>query len=105
MAFAAHWEDASAEQRRDDARRTLLIETGAALNVGEEIDIELPHVGTTPATTRWQSGRLFGCEFIAPLPAAALSAAQLRSVPAGAAPAPANGLPDAGFPQRLQRLR
>jgi DNA-binding transcriptional regulator YiaG len=131
MAFAEHWEDASAEQRRDDARRTLrleaegvtgdgeraevlvhnlsegglLIETGAALNVGEEIDIELPHVGTTPATARWQSGRLFGCEFMAPLPAAALSAAQLRSVPAGVAAVTTNALPDAGFPQRLQRLR
>ena len=131
MAYAAHWEDASADQRRDEARRTLrleaegvtgdgeraevlvhnlsegglLLETAATLSVGEEIDIELPHVGTTPAMARWQSGRLFGCEFIAPLPAAALSAAQLRSVPAGAAQPGASALPDAGFPARLQRLR
>ena len=131
MAYAAHWDETSADPRRAGARRTLsleaegvtddgaraevlvhnlsegglLIETAAALEVGEQIDIELPRVGTTPATARWRSGRLFGCEFVAPLPPAALSAAQLRSVPAAAAaPTPAT-LPDAGFAARLQRLR
>ena len=131
MAYAAHWEQTAGDQRREGERRTLrleaegltgdgaraevlvhnisegglLIETAAPLGVGEEIDIELPHVGTTPATARWQSGRLYGCEFAAPLSPAALSAAQLRSVAlAASAPAP-NALPDAGFAARLQRLR
>ena len=131
MAYAAHWEEPAGDHRREGERRTLrleaegvtdagaraevvihnlsenglLLETAAALAVGEEIDIELPHVGTTPAIARWRSGRLLGCEFVAPLSPAALSAAHLRSVPAAAlGPAPAT-LPDAGFAARLQRLR
>ena len=131
MAYAAHWEELTGDQRGDGERRTLrleaegmtgsgaraevlvhnlsegglLLETAAPLSVGEELDIELPHAGATRAVARWQSGRLFGCEFVHPVSAAALSAAQLRSV-AASSPAPAgNALPDAGFAARLQRLR
>ena len=132
MAFAAHWKDTDTGERREDARRVLrleaegmtaggeraevlvhnisegglLIETGAALEVGEEIDIDLPQAGTTRAVARWQSARLFGCEFAAAISPAALSAAQLRAIPVEREPlSPAHAVPDAGFAARLQRLR
>jgi transcriptional regulator with XRE-family HTH domain len=57
----------------------LLIECDAALSIRDRIDIELPHAGVVPATLVWESGRMFGCQFDAPISAAALSAAQLRS--------------------------
>jgi len=108
MAYAAHWDETSADPRRAGARRTLSLEAEGVTDDGARAEVlvhNLSEGGTTPATARWRSGRLFGCEFVAPLPPAALSAAQLRSVPAAAAaPTPAT-LPDAGFAARLQRLR
>ena len=57
----------------------LLIECEAALSIRDRIDIDLPHAGVVPATLVWVSGRMFGCQFDAPISSAALSAAQLRS--------------------------
>lgn len=57
----------------------LLIECEAALSIRDRIDIDLPHAGVVPATLVWVSGRMFGCQFDAPISPAALSAAQLRS--------------------------
>jgi transcriptional regulator with XRE-family HTH domain len=85
----------------------LLLETAAALAIGERIAIELPHAGATEARVVWTSERLFGCEFDAPISAAALSAAQLRS-PAGEdvdIDVPIDTRPDESFGGRLQRLR
>lgn len=57
----------------------LLIETAADLQVGESLQVDLPHAGTTTALVIWNRGRFIGCEFAAPISRAALSAAQLRN--------------------------
>lgn len=57
----------------------LLIESDARLEVGETIEINLPHAGGTWAKVIWTSGRLSGCQFGMPVSQATLSAAQLRS--------------------------
>ena len=61
----------------------LLLESEVALDVGEALLIDLPHVGSTAARVVWRSGGLSGCEFEIPLSRAALSAAELRSAIAG----------------------
>ncbi|HMN53563.1 MAG TPA: helix-turn-helix domain-containing protein [Sphingopyxis sp.] len=85
----------------------LLLESDAAVAVGDRIEIDLPHAGESPATVMWISGRLAGCRFDAPVSPATLSAAQLRSSVThdphfddeAASPA------DQAFGGRLQRLR
>lgn len=57
----------------------ILIETKADLATFEQIHLDLPEVGATVATVMWNSGQYFGCEFHAPIPQAAISAALLRS--------------------------
>jgi hypothetical protein len=59
----------------------MLIETAANLARGQDLEIELPHVGNVDAEVVWTSGRYFGCEFGEPLSKAAVSAALLRSEP------------------------
>jgi transcriptional regulator with XRE-family HTH domain len=95
----------------------LLLESEVALDVGEALLIDLPHVGSTAARVVWRSGGLSGCEFEIPLSRAALSAAELRSAIAGeladdqalpesAQPTVAEpAVPDESFGLRLQRLR
>ncbi len=85
----------------------LLFESELALAEGERIEIDLPHAGATWARVIWTGGRLVGCQFDAPISAAALSAAQLRSpagqgVEIGPREEP---LPDESFGVRLRRLR
>jgi len=57
----------------------ILIETKADLATFEQLHLELPEVGAVVATVTWNSGQYFGCEFHAPIPPAAISAALLRS--------------------------
>ena len=57
----------------------ILIETSAALATSEQLHLELPEAGRTVATIVWNSGPYFGCEFKAPIPQAAISAALLRN--------------------------
>lgn len=65
----------------------LLFETGLALELGDEIEVELPEAGTTAAEVVWSSGSYYGCEFASPIMAAAVSASRLRSpVPQPATP-------------------
>ena len=85
----------------------LLLETTAALEIGETLVLDLPEVGNWRATVGWVSANFYGCQFDAPLTPAELSAAQLRS----AAPQEISGprlalvgLED-NFGHRLQRLR
>lgn len=59
----------------------VLIETAAVLVVGESFELELPEAGTVVARVKWQRGSEYGCEFDAPVPRAAVSAALLRSPP------------------------
>lgn len=83
----------------------LLIESDVALDLGDRIEIGLPHAGTTWAKVIWTSTRIYGCQFDTPISAATLSAAQLRSV-VGPDSGTLPDLPRAeSFGVRLQRLR
>jgi len=55
----------------------LLIETAADLEVGESLQIDLPHAGLTSALVNWSRGQLVGCEFASPVSSASISAALL----------------------------
>ncbi len=59
----------------------LLIETTAELAVFDDLEIELPEAGLTPALVVWSSGRFYGCQFKQRISQAAISAALLRSPP------------------------
>jgi transcriptional regulator with XRE-family HTH domain len=85
----------------------MLVESGAPLEIGEVIEVNLPHSGKTAAKIIWTSGRLAGCQFEMPISSATLSAAQLRSVvgpDAHPAEIPAASATES-FGVRLQRLR
>lgn len=85
----------------------VLVETSVAFEIGEVIEVNLPHSGKTAARVIWISGDLCGCQFEISISPATLSAAQLRSVvgPDASAPddQPAPGAESFGL--RLQRLR
>lgn len=83
----------------------LLVESSIALSQGERIDIDLPLVGPTQASVVWEGGGFFGCEFAAPISAAAISAAQLRATAPVATPTPRDEHAGEPFGMRLQRLR
>ena len=85
----------------------LLIETAAALEIGETFAIDLPEAGEQRAIVSWASEAFYGCQFDRPLTPAELSAAQLRGTVAEAirVPRPALGALDDDFGHRLQRLR
>lgn len=57
----------------------LLLETATELQVGEALQVELPHAGPTTAVVVWVRGRYTGCEFAQPVSRAAVSAALLRA--------------------------
>ena len=85
----------------------MLVESAAPLEIGEVIEINLPHSGKTATKVIWTSGRLAGCQFEMPISPATLSAAQLRSVVVEGEP-DAQNRPAASaesFGARLQRLR
>jgi hypothetical protein len=67
----------------------LLIEADLELEIGDEVEVELPEAGTTRAEVVWRSGNFFGCEFESAVTTAAVSAARLRSQPSQVAPEPA----------------
>ena len=73
----------------------LLIETATGLAVFDELEVELPEVGFTPAVVVWNSGRFYGCQFRNRISQAAISASLLRSPPA---PSAAPVLPSSGSP-------
>lgn len=91
----------------------VLLESATKLAVGEKIVIDLPDLERISANVVWASDDLFGCAFDRPVPRAAVSAAQLRSVPDKRSPArPAaeaadDPLSEPGEPfgARLKRLR
>ncbi|MBA4163271.1 MAG: XRE family transcriptional regulator [Erythrobacter sp.] len=87
----------------------LLIETALPLEVGDELQVEMPEAGEVTAMVTWNSGRLFGCRFEREISQAALSAAQLRSdtlLPRGDADRPANWAGSgAGLGRKIERLR
>lgn len=84
----------------------LLVETDAALDVGDRVEIDLPHAGRTVARAIWNSDNLFGCAFDEPVSPATLSAVQLRSsagMPAGIQQREDRG--SENFGARLHRMR
>jgi transcriptional regulator with XRE-family HTH domain len=90
----------------------LLIETAAELQVGDELEVDLPETPRALAKVVWAGDGLFGCAFDSPLPHSAISAAQLRSEPEGAfAESQVESNPDIHdlaeehWGQRLKRLR
>jgi len=68
-----------------------LIETSAAIAVGDTFDVELPEAGVTQAAVVWKRGAFHGCRFERPLSKAAVSASLLRSP--GIFPVPAQSTP------------
>lgn len=92
----------------DLSRTGLLMETDAALVLGQAVWVALPHSGDIATTIVWNSGTLFGCRFETPLSHGTLSAARLRN-PIPAAVDPLRRHEDAHapvlFPARLRRLR
>ncbi|WP_447750862.1 helix-turn-helix domain-containing protein [Sphingopyxis fribergensis] len=83
----------------------LLIESEVALDLGDRIEIGLPHAGATWAKVIWTSARIYGCQFDTPISAATLSAAQLRGVVGPDSGTPADVPHAESFGIRLQRLR
>jgi hypothetical protein len=55
------------------------IETQSAFEVGEIFYLHLPEIGATPAQIRWNDKDRYGCEFLAPVGKAVISAALLKS--------------------------
>ena len=66
---------------RDMSLQGFLIETGAHLLVGEQLEVDLPQAGPVRAEVIWSSGKYFGCRFEQPISKVILSAALLRSEP------------------------
>jgi hypothetical protein len=70
----------------------LLLESKVKLEQGEELEVILPQLGARRLTVAWASGRFFGCEFAAALPADAVE------------PQPKNGMdaiPKQGSPEAV----
>ena len=76
------------------SERGLLIETIVKLAVGEILVVEIPEASASAIRVIWTDNFLAGCEFVDPLSAGAVSAAQLKSPhnPTG----PANSVSAAG---------
>jgi len=85
----------------------LLVESKLPFNIGEIVEVNLPHSGKTAARVIWTSGDLSGCQFEMPISPATLSAAQLRGVVGPEATSPNDPPAPAAesFGVRLQRLR
>lgn len=64
---------------RNLSRTGLMIETDAAFAVGETFLLVLPELGAAPARVVRSEGKYFGCEFLSPVPASAISAALLKA--------------------------
>lgn len=85
----------------------MLVESRVPLEIGEIVEVNLPHSGKTATRVIWTSEGIAGCQFEMPISPATLSAAQLRSVVGPDATAPDDQpVPAAeSFGVRLQRLR
>jgi hypothetical protein len=57
----------------------MLVQTEADLQISEELEVELPEIGSARAKVAWRSDDYFGCQFITAIPTVAVSAAILRS--------------------------
>ncbi len=57
----------------------LRIQTGMLLDVGDEIEVELPEAETAVARVVWSDDSTYGCEFLTPITRGAVSASLLLS--------------------------
>lgn len=64
---------------RNLSRTGLLIESDAGFALGETFILILPELGAAPARVVREDGKSFGCEFLSPVPASAISAALLKA--------------------------
>lgn len=76
---AASSQDATTALIHNLSEAGLLLEASAGLQVGEVIQVDLPHAGATTALVVWCRGNFVGCEFVAPVSKAAVSAALLKN--------------------------
>lgn len=74
---ASSSEDSTTALIHNISEKGLLLETAADLQVGEALQVDLPHAGTTTALVIWNRGAFRGCEFASPVSKAAVSAALL----------------------------
>lgn len=84
----------------------LMLESDVALEIGEELVLDLPEAGPTVAKVVWRSASLHGCRFVEALPSSTLSATELKS--AIAPPEETVQVPGAGhgsLGKRLAKLR
>jgi hypothetical protein len=72
-----------------------LMESSAAIAVGDQLEVTLPEAGPVEATAVWKSGRYCGCRFKLPISTAAVSAAVLRSHPSAPQETPSESLSEA----------
>jgi hypothetical protein len=63
------------------SERGLLLESAAAVSVGDVLVVDMPEAGAVSAEVVWVREAFAGCEFDRPLSNAAVSAALLRSLP------------------------
>jgi hypothetical protein len=57
----------------------LLVETDAAVRIGETIEVDLPDASASTAIVVRRDGRLVGCQFVSPVSRGVVSAAQLMT--------------------------
>jgi transcriptional regulator with XRE-family HTH domain len=58
----------------------LLIESSAALKIGQKIAVDLRRAGLREARVAWSTARFYGCTFVERLPPAAISVALRRAL-------------------------
>jgi hypothetical protein len=69
-----------------------LMESTAAIAVGDRLEVAVPEAGAVEATAVWKSGSYCGCKFSRPISTAAVSAAILRSYPSAPQETPSETL-------------
>ena len=107
LKLPAHLGDRPVElHARNISRTGFLAGTLAPVQLGDELTLMLPEVGSCRAMVVWKSGAHIGCNFLQVIPRCAVSAALLKAA-ARATPdvgvyvEPASGLPPAGTDKRL----
>ncbi|MGN6358659.1 MAG: PilZ domain-containing protein [Novosphingobium sp.] len=81
VARAAHARTTNEVLILDLSTTGLMLETATQLRIGDRIEVELPNAEPVTARVIWQRNTYFGCEFLARVPVAAISAALLRAAP------------------------
>ena len=83
----------------------LLIESTTAFAVGETLAVDLPRSGMHEAAVVWSSRNFYGCRFVEPLAAGAMSAALLKAFPEGGTELQSSFSPATALSERLAALR